>query len=137
MKIAFICVGNSARSQMAEAIAKHYAKKFGLEGVEFYSAGSKPAGYIHPMALKTLKRHGIESEGLKSKKLSEIPLEELDLVFTLCKEEECPYIPGAKVVSWAMPDPAKAPENAAEKVFEETFKEIEKRILKLLKDLNF
>ena len=136
MKIAFICVGNSARSQMAEALAKHYAKKLGLKGLEFYSAGSKPSGYVHPFAIKTLNKHGVETGALRSKHLSEIPLRELELVITLCKEEECPFIPGVKVISWAMTDPAKASSEEAEWVFENTFKEIKKRVLKLLKELN-
>ena len=135
MKIAFICVGNSARSQIAEALARHHAKKLGIKDIEFFSAGSNPAGSVHPLALKVLEEKGINTQGLKSKHLSEIPLFQLNLVITLCKEEECPYIPAVKVISWAMPDPAKAPPQEAKKMFEDTYKEIEKKVLKLLKEI--
>ncbi len=137
MKIAFICVGNSARSQIAEALARHHAKRLGLKGVEFYSAGSKPTGYVHPLALEVLKERGIETSTLRSKHLDEIPLGELDLVFTLCEEEECPFIPGAKIISWATPDPAKVKGdyNTRKRAFEETLKWIEGKVLHLLEGL--
>ena len=137
MKIAFVCVGNSARSQIAEALARHYADRLGLEGVEFYSAGSKPTGYVHPLALEVLEERGIDTTPLRSKHLSEIPLKELDLVFTLCAEEECPYIPNARVVSWATPDPAKAEGDyeTRKRAFEETLRRIEEKVLNLLENL--
>ncbi len=137
MKIAFICVGNSARSQIAEALARHHAKRLGLEGVEFYSAGSKPSGYVHPLALEVLQERGIDTSLLRSKHLNEIPLEELDLVFTLCKEEECPFIPNAGVVSWATPDPAKVEGDyqTRKRAFEDTLKRIEEKVLNLLEEL--
>ncbi|HIC09301.1 MAG TPA: arsenate reductase ArsC [Aquificales bacterium] len=137
MKIAFICVGNSARSQIAEALARHHAKRLGLEGINFYSAGSKPSGYVHPLALEVLEEKGIDTSNLRSKHLNEIPLRELDLVFVLCEEEECPYIPDAKVVSWALPDPAKVEGDYQTRkgAFEETFKRIEEKVLTLLGEL--
>lgn len=137
MKVAFVCVGNSARSQMAEALARHHAKRLGLEGVEFFSAGSKPTGYVHPLALEVLEERGIDTTTLRSKHLNEIPLEGLDLVFILCKEEECPCIPNARVVSWATPDPAKVEGDYETRkgAFEETLKGIEEKVLNLLEEL--
>ena len=104
-KVAFICVANSARSQMAEALAKKIAKEENLP-VEVYSAGSNPSSYIHPLAIRVLREKGINIEGQRPKHLREIPLKEMDLVIVLCREEDCPYIPNAKVEYWNLPDPA-------------------------------
>ncbi len=107
MKLAFVCTGNSIRSQMAEGFARHYAGKLGRK-VEVYSAGSRPAGYVHRLAVVVMEELGIDISNQRSKSLEEIPLEELDLVVTLCDSarNECPSVPGAKMVHWAIPDPA-------------------------------
>ena len=107
MKLAFVCTGNSIRSQMAEGFARHYAGKLGKE-VEVYSAGSRPAGYVHRLAVVVMEELGIDISNQRSKSLEEIPLEELDLVVTLCDSarNECPSVQGAKMVHWAIPDPA-------------------------------
>jgi arsenate reductase len=66
MKIAFICTGNTARSQIAEALAKHYVKKLN-KNIEIFSAGSNPAGIINPYAIKVLEEVGISTDGQYSK----------------------------------------------------------------------
>jgi len=97
----FLCVANSARSQMAEALARH---AFG-EGAVVASAGSQPKG-VHPLALNVLQEAGVSTEGLTSKHVDTIDPEGVDYVFTLCAEEACPLFLGeAERVSWAMPDP--------------------------------
>ncbi|GAB6066468.1 arsenate reductase ArsC [Aquifex pyrophilus] len=133
LKVGFICTGNSARSQMAEGFAKHYAKKLGKD-VEVFSAGSNPAGYVHPLALKMMEEKGIDISSQFSKSLEEIPLNELDYVITLCGDanETCPVVPGAKKIHWPLPDPAK---EGTEEAFREVRDEIERRILELLKNL--
>ncbi|MEO2069333.1 MAG: arsenate reductase ArsC [Desulfurobacteriaceae bacterium] len=128
-KIAFICTGNSARSQIAEGLAKHLAELYGKE-IEVYSAGSKPVGYIHPLAIKVMEEEGIDISSQCSKSLEEIPLSELDIVITLCGEakEDCPVIPGVKLIHWGLPDPAKV-EGTEEKrieAFRKTKEEIKK-----------
>lgn len=108
LKIGFICTGNSARSQIAEGFAKHFSILYNKK-VEVYSAGSNPIGYIHPMALEVMKEIGIDISDQYSKGLEEIPLKELDLIITLCDHaaETCPFVPGAKIEHWGLPDPAK------------------------------
>lgn len=107
MKLAFICTGNSIRSQIAEGFARHYAKALGKD-VEVYSAGSRPAGYVHRLAVEVMREVGIDISNQRSKSLEEIPLGELDLVITLCDsaKNECPALPGTKVEHWGIPDPA-------------------------------
>ncbi len=105
IKIAFICVANSARSQMAEGLAKFLAKEMGLD-IEVYSAGSNPSGHIHPLAIRVMREIGIDISAQRSKHLREIPLKEMDCVFVLCREEDCPFIPSKRVGRWELPDPS-------------------------------
>lgn len=108
LKIAFICTGNSARSQMAEGLAKYFAKLY-KKNLEIYSAGSNPTGYIHPMAIEVMREMGIDLKEQYSKGLGSIPLKEMDLIITLCDQasQDCPYIHGAQIEHWSLPDPAK------------------------------
>ncbi|MCS6956143.1 MAG: arsenate reductase ArsC, partial [Candidatus Calescibacterium sp.] len=76
--IAFICVGNSARSQIAEAIAKRLAIEKNME-LKIYSAGTNPSGYINAMAIRILEEDGIPIDNQYSKGLEEIPLQDIDL----------------------------------------------------------
>lgn len=105
MKILFLCVANSARSQVAEGLAKSI-----LGGkVEIKSAGSKPSGQVNPLAIEVLKEEGIDISSHQSKAITELPsefLSNLDYVITLCAEEVCPaFITTAKRLHWGMPDP--------------------------------
>jgi len=97
--VAFLCVGNASRSQMAEALAKKLCPnpKF-----RFISAGTQPADEIAPKALQVLKEEGITWLG-KPKMLPD--KEAIDVVVTMGCEVECPVIPGAKVIAWDIPDP--------------------------------
>jgi len=99
--ILFLCVANSARSQMAEGIARSIAPP----GVKIWSAGSRPTR-IRPEAIAVLKEIGIDISGQRSKAVSEIPAEEVDTVITLCAEEECPvFLGNARRLHWGLPDP--------------------------------
>lgn len=100
--ILILCVANSARSQMAEGLAR---RRFG-DRVRVQSAGSQPAG-LNPFAVQALKAIGIDPAGQRSKHVDTIAPEGVDLVITLCEEEVCPVFLGdARRMSWAMPDPA-------------------------------
>jgi protein-tyrosine-phosphatase len=100
--ILFLCVANSARSQMAEGIAKSIAPP----NMKIWSAGSRPT-MVRPEAIAVLKEIGIDISGYRSKAVAEIPAEEVDTVITLCAEEECPIFPGkARRLHWGLPDPA-------------------------------
>jgi len=137
-KIAFICTGNSARSQMAEGYGKYFAKLYGKD-VEIYSAGSNPSGYVHPLAIKVMAEDGIDISQQYSKHINEIPINEVDYVITLCGDaaETCPVVPGAKTEHWGLPDPAKVEGSEEEKLefFRKVRDEIKRRVEKLIKEL--
>jgi protein-tyrosine-phosphatase len=100
--ILFLCVANSARSQMAEGIARSIVPP----GVKIWSAGSR-ATSVRPEAIAVLKDIGIDISGYRSKAVGEIPAAEVDTVITLCAEEECPVFLGkARRLYWGLPDPA-------------------------------
>ncbi len=105
MKILFMCVANSARSQLAEALARRL-----LPGLEVASAGSDPSGFVRPGARRALEEMGIPTADLHSKSVDELPpgfVEGLDYLVTLCKEEVCPTLPGRIVrLHWPIEDPA-------------------------------
>lgn len=102
--ILFLCVANSARSQMAEGIARSLAP----QGVKVSSAGSSPAS-VRPQAIRVLKEIGIDISGHRSKGLDSIDAGSVDAVITLCAEEVCPVFPGKAVrIHWGLPDPAAA-----------------------------
>ncbi|RMD85506.1 MAG: arsenate reductase ArsC [Candidatus Dadabacteria bacterium] len=102
--ILFLCVANSARSQIAEALARRMAPP----GTEVYSAGSSP-GRLHPLAVRVLAEKGIDASGQYSKPIDAIPRERIGTVITLCAEEVCPVFPGeVERLHWPFEDPAAA-----------------------------
>lgn len=101
-RVLFLCVANSARSQLAEALTRH---RFG-DAIAVQSAGSEPTR-PNPYALRVLEEIGVDTSGLTSKHVDTIDPASVDLVITLCAEESCPLFLGdAERWSWAMPDPA-------------------------------
>lgn len=112
--VLFLCTANSARSIMAEAITNQLGKGR-LHG---FSAGSTPAGRVHPMALELLKETGLPTEGLSSKSwdaYSGAGAAQMDFIITLCDraaDEPCPVWPGRPITAhWSVPDPAIAAES--------------------------
>jgi arsenate reductase (thioredoxin) len=102
--VLFLCVANSARSQMAEGIARSLAPA----GVTVSSAGSKPSR-VNPFAIRALDEIGIDLRGHHSKSVDTISPEGVDAVITLCAEEVCPVFLGkARRIHWGLPDPAGA-----------------------------
>jgi arsenate reductase len=105
--VLFLCTGNSCRSQMAEAIVN---ARYGGEW-KAYSAGTKPAGYVHLKAIQALNEIGIVHIG-RSKHIDELPTKDFDLVVTVCDSaaEECPVWPGraGKRIHHGFVDPARA-----------------------------
>jgi arsenite-transporting ATPase len=100
----FLCVANSARSQMAEGLARALAPA----GVKVSSAGSAPAS-VNPLAIEVMAEIGIDLSSQRSKHVDAIPSEDVDVVVTLCAEEQCPLFLGrATRLHWALPDPAAA-----------------------------
>jgi arsenate reductase len=128
-RILFLCTGNSARSQMGEALLKH----LGGEEYEVFSAGTKPQSEVNPFAIEVLKERGIPTEWLYPKHVQEFVKLEIDLVVTVCDnaKQTCPHFPGAKRMEhWSLEDPAAFQGSYDEIlfVFRETRDEIEKRI---------
>jgi arsenate reductase len=105
MNVLILCTGNSCRSILGEATFNHLAPP----GWHAISAGSKPAGYVHPRSLALLAREGIATEGYHSKSWDELPLTP-DLVISVCGSaagEECPAWPGLVLrAHWGVEDPA-------------------------------
>jgi arsenate reductase len=99
--ILFLCVANSARSQMAEGLARAMAPP----GYRLFSAGSRPEA-LNPLAVRVLAEQGIDIAHHQSKGLDDVPLAEADVIVTLCAEEVCPFVPGAvQRLHWPLPDP--------------------------------
>ena len=111
--VLFLCTGNSCRSILAEATFNHLAPA----GWQALSAGSRPAGYVHPRSLALLAREGIPTDGLHSKSWDDLP-QTPDMVVTVCSNaagETCPaYLGPALRTHWGVADPAHATGSEAE-----------------------
>lgn len=131
--VLFLCTGNSARSIMAEAIVNHK----GRPNFTAYSAGSHPAGRVHPRALKQLETAHLPTAGLRSKSWDEFAARDaplLNFVFTVCDnaaKEVCPVWPGQPITAhWGVPDPAavQGTTEQVERAFREAFFLLDRRI---------
>jgi len=134
MKVLFVCVANSARSQIAEGLARHHS------GTEFevFSAGSAPSS-VRPEAIEVLREVGIDGTRQWSKSVDDVPTGEIDLVITLCAEEVCPIFPGEpQRLHWPLRDPAGSADSPLEQRlagFRETRDELTLRIRALFTQL--
>jgi arsenate reductase len=134
MNILFLCTGNSCRSIIAEATFNHLAP----EGMQAWSAGSKPTGYVHPKSTELLQRMGISVEGCYSKSWNNLPGVP-DTVITVCSSaagETCPaYLGNVMRAHWGVDDPAKATgsEDEINAAFETAYRVLRKRIEAFLK----
>ncbi|MGQ9864659.1 MAG: arsenate reductase ArsC [Bacteroidia bacterium] len=107
MRVLFLCTGNSCRSQMAEGLLRHMAQG----KVEVFSAGTHPAGYVHPLAIEVMREIGIDISHQRSKNVSEFLGQAFDYVITVCDgaRETCPYFPGqGTTLHQSFEDPAQA-----------------------------
>jgi arsenate reductase len=128
--ILVLCTGNSCRSIMAEALLNHLAGDY----FTTVSAGSFPAGYVHPGALAALRRHGIPVKQPRSKPWDEFVDAHFDLVITVCDEaaaESCPIVDSRyKRLHWSTPDPARieGDEQAVWLAFEDAYQLLKIRV---------
>ena len=134
-KVLILCTGNSCRSQMAEALINEKLS----DTWQAFSAGTDPAGYVHPKAIKALEEIGIHHSG-DSKHIDDLPTKEFDSVITVCDDaaETCPVWLGKGVRHHiGFPDPAKAKGTDEEimAVFRKVRDNIEERVLSYLKTL--
>jgi arsenate reductase len=126
-----LCTGNSARSILGEALFNHH----GAGRIKAYSAGSRPAGQVNPVALETLARHSVVIPDARSKSWDEFSrpgAPEIDFIFTVCgnaANETCPVWPGHPTTAhWGIPDPAHVePLDARRAAFEIAYQSLEKR----------
>ncbi len=105
LRLLILCTGNSARSQIAEALLAHKAG----DRFEVVSAGSRPAARVHPIAVEVLGEVGIDWSGRAPKGLEGLDRQPWDFVITVCDraKEACPILPGQPIMAhWGMPDPA-------------------------------
>jgi len=131
-RILFLCVANSARSQMAEGLARYILGK----DTEVLSAGSKPAT-VNPHAIDAMAEIGIDITGQYSKSVDMIDPSGLDLVVTLCAEEVCPILPGSiQRLHWPVPDPAEQASGDARVRFRAARDSIQEKIKVLAQTLN-
>jgi arsenate reductase len=126
--VIFVCTGNSARSQMAEALLS----RDGGAAFEVVSAGVSPRG-VHPMTIRALEKVGIDITGARSKSVGEFLGQRFDYVITVCDRARatCPVFPGGSVtLHWGVDDPAEAAGTDAERqaAFDRALKELAIRI---------
>src|SRR5580704_9387209 len=131
--VLFLCTGNSARSIFGEAILNFR----GRPNFTAYSAGSHPAGFVHPLALKQIEPARLQTTGLHSKswdEFAEPDAPKMDFVFTVCDnaaKEVCPLWPGQPMTAhWGVPDPAVVTGSSEqiERAFRDTFVVLDRRI---------
>jgi arsenate reductase len=128
--ILFLCTGNSCRSQMAEG----FAKKMLSNDLKIFSAGLEPKS-VHHIAVKVMQEVGIDISQQRSKNISEIPIDKIDLVVTLCGDaaERCPIFPGKMTRNhWEIEDPAKA--QGSEEEIAKVFRKVRDKIKSFIKN---
>ncbi len=105
LKVLFVCVENSCRSQIAEG----FARKYGGDRVEAYSAGSKPSGVVNPDAIRVMGEIGIDISKNVSKGFADLPVKNFDYVVTMGCQDVCPFIPARENIAWQIEDPKGKP----------------------------
>jgi len=129
-----LCVTNSARSQMAEGIARSLMPL----GVQVWSAGSNPTR-VRPEAIAVMKEIGIDISGHASKSVSDIPMDAVGTIITPCAEEVCPLVPGnVRRLHWTLADPAAVDGSQEDRLatFRMTRDEVRRRMEAFLADQN-
>lgn len=113
-RVLILCTGNCVRSQMAEGLLRQLAGS----GYEVHSAGSKPNGWVSPLAIEAMGKIGIDISGHLSKSVAEFAGQKFDTVITVCDSaaEECPVFPGSARIHWSIWDPGSATGSHEEKV---------------------
>ncbi|MCS7220127.1 MAG: arsenate reductase ArsC [Anaerolineae bacterium] len=136
-KVLFLCTGNSARSQMAEGLVNCFLG----DGWEAFSAGTHPAGYVHPLAIQVMSELGIDISHHRSKSADEFREASFDLVITVCDDaaEQCPiWLGSGQRVHLGFPDPARVPGTLEEQLaaFRQVRDAIRREVLGYLEGIN-
>jgi len=132
-QVLFLCTGNSCRSQMAESLVNHFLG----DTWQAHSAGTQPAGYVHPLATQAMLELGINISNHYSKSVDDYRDTDFDLVVTVCDDaaENCPvWLGPGRAVHIGFPDPARATGNHVEQLdtFRQVRDEIRERVLEYL-----
>jgi arsenate reductase len=130
IRVLFLCVHNSARSQIAEGLLRAMAG----DRVHVFSAGSDPTR-VHPFAVRVLQDEGIDAARQRSKSVDEFVNQRFDYVITLCAEEVCPTFPNAVArLHWELRDPAAVEGSTDEQLeaFQQTVSELKKRLTQFI-----
>ena len=128
--ILFLCVANSARSQMAEGLARHMLRS----GINVQSAGSQPSK-VSPYTVEVMAEIGIDISGQVSKSVDTIDPASVDIVVTLCAEEVCPVMPAAvQRLHWPISDPVKADTSEPDEDELRRFRDARDQIITRLKE---
>ena len=122
-KVAFVCVHNSCRSQMAEG----WAKKLGGGVIEAYSAGTEEYPEIKPFAVQVMEEAGVDMSGYHPKLLSEIPAD-VDILVTMGCNVVCPFVPAGHTEDWGIDDPS----GGSKDVFEKTRELVRSKVVELI-----
>lgn len=134
MKILYICTHNRCRSILSEAITNHLSNG----RLQAFSAGSEPAGQVHPLSLTYLQEKGISTDGLYSKSWDVYETDQPDIVVTVCDSaatETCPvWFGDTAKIHWGLPDPSKlsGDDEQIRTAFFDVMNTIEQRVNKLL-----
>ena len=134
-RVLFLCTGNAARSQMAEALANHFHGGV----IEAVSAGSRAAGFVHPGAIRAMAEIAVDISEAESKSAAPFLDQPFDVVVTVCDSaaQDCPHWPGAKRIEhWPIEDPSFAPAGDAARRFRETRDDLARRIDELVATLS-
>ena len=133
-RVLFLCTGNAARSQMAEALAR---LDHG-EDLDVVSAGSRPAYEVHYLAIEVMSELGADMAGARPKPAADYTEQRFDAVVTVCDHaaQDCPTWPGAaRIEHWSIEDPSFAPPPVRRQSFAETRDDLRRRIAKLVEEL--
>lgn len=129
-RVLILCTGNSARSQMAEALLRHLAG----DRVEVCSAGTRPVA-VNPLAVEAMREVGIDISAQRSKSVSEFEKQRFDTVITVCDSaaKECPVFPGApQRIHWSLPDPGAVSGSLEER--RQTFRDVRDALERRLRE---
>lgn len=126
--VLFVCLHNAGRSQMSQALFERAAHGRHSSA----SAGTTPAGRVHPQVIEAMRELGIDLSDHKPLRLTDELAQQADLIITMGCGDRCPYIPGKRYIDWNLPDPAGQPLDEVRAIRNE----IERRITRLLNDLD-
>lgn len=126
-KVVFACVHNAGRSQMAAAWFNHLAaKRQRDDSMVAISAGTSPAGRVHPEVVQVMKEVGIDLASAQPQKLTAGLVEDARLLVTMGCGDECPYVPGLRVEDWPLEDPKGRPIERVREIRDEIKERVER-----------